>query len=68
MWIGELNKSATMETHSRTFVRAVSWRVIATLVTAIWTGIEGAIVINIFMTMAHYIHERIWLKILWGKK
>lgn len=57
-----------MELHKRTLTRAISWRIIATLVTAIWTGIEGAIIINIFMTLAHYIHERIWLKINWGKK
>lgn len=57
-----------METHKRTLLRAITWRVVATLVTAAWTGIQGAIVINIFMTIAHYIHERAWLKIKWGKK
>ena len=55
-----------IETHKRTLTRAFSWRIVATLVTAIWTGIEGAIVINVFMTLAHYIHERVWLKIKWG--
>jgi uncharacterized membrane protein len=57
-----------MESHKRTIVRAISWRIVATAVTAIWTGIEGAIIINIFMTVAHYIHERMWLKINWGKE
>lgn len=57
-----------METHTRTITRAISWRIVATLVTAIWTGIEGAIIINLFMTFAHYIHERLWLKINWGKE
>jgi uncharacterized membrane protein len=56
------------ESHKRTLARAASWRVTATLVTAAWTGIEGAIIINIFMTIVHYIHERIWLKIKWGKE
>ena len=56
------------ETHKRTLLRAITWRITATLVTAIWTGIEGAIVINIFMTLVHYVHERIWLKINWGKQ
>ena len=51
-----------MELHKRTLARAVTWRIVATLVTAAWTGIEGAIIINIFMTLAHYIHERVWLK------
>jgi len=48
--------------------RAVTWRITATAITAVWTGIEGAIVINIFMTIAHYIHERAWLKLKWGKE
>lgn len=55
------------ESHKRTLVRAISWRIVATLVTAIWTGLSGAIIINIFMTIAHYIHERMWLKLVWGK-
>ena len=55
------------ETHKRTIVRAISWRIVATLVTAAFTGLSGAIVINIFMTVAHYIHERIWLKVKWGR-
>jgi uncharacterized membrane protein len=57
-----------MELHKRTIARAVIWRVIATLVTALWTGISGAIVINIVLTILHYIHERMWLKIEWGKE
>lgn len=56
------------ETHKRTIIRAITWRIVATLVTAVWTGLSGAIVINIFMTIAHYIHERLWLKINWGKQ
>ncbi len=55
------------ETKTRTLIRAIVWRIIATLITAIWTGLSGAIVINIFMTVAHYIHERTWLRIDWGK-
>ncbi len=56
------------ETHKRTIVRAISWRIVATLVTAVFTGLSGAIIINIFMTVAHYIHERAWLKVKWGKQ
>ena len=55
------------ETHKRTIIRAITWRIVATLVTAAYTGISGAIIINIWMTLAHYIHERIWLKLKWGK-
>ncbi len=54
------------ESHKRTIIRAITWRIVATLVTAVWTGLSGAIVINIFMTVAHYIHERLWLKLKWG--
>lgn len=54
------------ESHKRTLVRAASWRITATTVTAIFTGLEGAIVINIAMTLVHYIHERLWLKTSWG--
>ena len=55
------------ETHKRTLARAASWRITATGVTAFFTGLEGAIVINVFMTVVHYIHERVWLKFNWGK-
>lgn len=54
------------ETHKRTIIRAITWRIVATLVTAAYTGISGAIIINIWMTLAHYIHERLWLKLKWG--
>ena len=56
-----------MELHTRTIARAASWRITATAVTAVFTGLEGAILINIAMTFVHYIHERIWLKVGWGK-
>lgn len=54
------------ETHKRTIIRAITWRIVATLVTTAYTGISGAIIINIWMTLAHYIHERLWLKLKWG--
>lgn len=56
-----------METHKRTLTRAFSWRITATAVTAVFTGIEGAIIINVVMTLVHYAHERLWLKLDWGK-
>ena len=56
-----------METHKRTFARAASWRIVATLITAIWAGFNNAIIINIILTVLHYFHERVWLKISWGK-
>jgi uncharacterized membrane protein len=56
-----------MEQHRRTLARSASWRVTATIVTAVWTGIESAIWMNLAMTIVHYAHERIWLKIQWGR-
>ena len=56
------------ETHWRTIAKSISWRIVATLVTAYWTGLTGAIVINIWMTVAYYVHERLWCRIKWGFK
>ena len=56
-----------METRKRTLARTISYRVVATLVTAIFTGIETAIFIHVLLTLVHYIMERLWLKINWGK-
>lgn len=55
------------ETHLRTAVRAISYRIIALLITAIWTGLSNAIIIHIVLTGVHYVSERVWLKIKWGK-
>ena len=55
------------ETHKRTIVRAVGWRLIATCIIAIWAGWSGSIIANIVLTILHYVHERLWLKVEWGK-
>lgn len=55
------------ELHKRTIVRTVSYRIIALLVTAIWTGLSDAVVIHVILTAVHYALERIWLKIKWGR-
>lgn len=56
-----------METHKRTLARAVSYRVIATLITAYFTGLTTAVLLHILLTLVHYVMERLWLKIEWGK-
>jgi len=56
-----------METKKRTIVRALTYRVIALLITAIWTGLSDAVVIHIVLTAVHYAMERLWLKIKWGR-
>jgi uncharacterized membrane protein len=55
------------ETHKRTIVRAVSYRLIALLITALWTGLGDAIIIHLILTAVHYLFERLWLRISWGK-
>jgi len=55
------------ELHKRTIVRALTYRIIALLITALWTGLGNAVIIHIILTAVHYIHERIWLKIKWGR-
>lgn len=55
------------ELHKRTVVRTISYRIIALLITAIWTGLSNAVVIHIILTAVHYALERIWLKIKWGR-
>jgi hypothetical protein len=57
-----------METHKRTVVRAITYRIIALLITALWTGLASAVLIHIVLTAVHYVHERVWLKINWGKE
>lgn len=65
-----------MDTHKRTLVKALSWRVIATIITAIValavTGkLRIAVTIGIVDTLiklaAYYMHERCWLRIDFGK-
>ena len=55
------------EQHKRTVIRALSYRIIALLITAIWTGLSDAVIIHVILTAVHYIHERLWLKIKWGR-
>jgi uncharacterized membrane protein len=56
-----------METQLRTTVKTIIWRLICILVLAYWTGLGGSILINIFFMTLYYIHERIWLRISWGR-
>ena len=66
-----------MESHKRTIARMISYRITAWLVTILWTylftGDLGsatgfATALHILLSVDYYIHERIWLKIKWGKE
>lgn len=64
------------ETKKRTVVRMLTYRLTAWLFTIFWTylftGDIGsatgfATLLHILLSVDYYIHERIWLKIKWGK-
>jgi uncharacterized membrane protein len=55
------------ETHTRTVARTLSYRIIAMLITALWTGLGNAVIIHIVLAIVHYAMERVWLKINWGR-
>lgn len=55
------------ETHTRTWVRTLLYRLVALGITAFWTGISSAVEIHIALAILQYIMERIWLKVKWGK-
>lgn len=65
------------ESHTRTVIKAVSWRVIASvttmsivyILTRKWEITLGAGVLEAASKMLfYYLHERAWHKIGWGKK
>jgi uncharacterized membrane protein len=56
-----------MESHKRTLARTISYRIAALLITALWTGLGDAVLIHMVLATLHYVMERIWLKIKWGK-
>jgi hypothetical protein len=55
------------ETHTRTVARTISYRIIAMLITALWTGLGNAVIIHVVLAAVHYVMERVWLKIKWGR-
>ena len=56
-----------METRKRTLARAITYRIVATIITAFFTGISAAIILHIILTLVHYVMERLWLNIEWGR-
>jgi hypothetical protein len=45
----------------------VSYRIVALLITSLWTGLGEAIAIHFVLAIVQYAMERAWLKINWGK-
>jgi uncharacterized membrane protein len=65
------------ESHTRTVLKAISWRVIASMTTMTivyvltrkWEITLGAGILEAVSKMLfYYLHERAWHKIGWGKK
>lgn len=56
------------ETQIRTIAKIFTYRVLATLITALWTGLGDAILIHIVLFVLHYVTERVWVNIKWGFK
>jgi len=70
-------KSKLGETHTRTVIKAISWRVIASMTTMTiiyvltreWVLTLGAGLVEASSKMLfYYVHERAWGKIGWGKQ
>jgi len=74
--MAEKKKSLAKESHTRTVIKAISWRVVATLTTIvivyIFTGEAlTSLGVGLFEVLAkitfYYIHERAWHRISWGQ-
>ena len=65
-----------MESHVRTVTKALSWRLIATLVTftVAWyatrkltLAVEIGVADTLIKLGAYYFHERLWIRVKFGK-
>ncbi len=65
-----------MDTHKRTLVKTLSWRILATIITgivalAVTRKLHVAATIGVFDSLikflAYYVHERSWLRLNFGK-
>jgi len=66
-----------MDTHKRTMIKTVTWRIIATLTTVItiylWIGdlsaaLGSGLIANALKTIFYYIHERMWNRTDFGRQ
>lgn len=51
----------------RTLVRILTFRILALAVTAFFVGWNIAIVLQLILIVLHYVIERVWLSVSWGK-
>ena len=66
-----------MDTHKRTIVKTITWRIIATLTTVIviylWIGdlsvaLGSGLLANALKTIFYYAHERVWNRSDFGRE
>ena len=66
-----------MDTHKRTIIKTITWRLIATLTTVVviylWIGdlsiaLGSGLVANAFKTIFYYVHERMWNRSDFGRQ
>ena len=64
------------ETRTRTLVRMLTYRLTAWVFTIFWTWVmigdimqstAFATILHLLLSIDYYIHERIWLRIKWGR-
>jgi uncharacterized membrane protein len=72
----QLFKDGAYDTKTRSVLKTVSWRVfsfIAIMIIGLAMGLsandsfEWTIVTNLILIVVHYVHERIWNQVNWGK-
>ena len=69
-------KDGAYDTKSRSLLKTVSWRIfsfIAIMIIGLVLGLsatdsfEWTVVTNLILIIVHYIHERVWNQINWGR-
>jgi len=72
-----INTKMYKETNTRSIVKAISWRVLATITTIIIVyllfgrldlAISAGLIETVFKVGLYWAHERAWVKIRWGIK
>jgi len=56
-----------IETWTRSIVKSIIYRVIATVVVALWVGIESALWLALVQTLLFILNDRVWQLVSWGR-
>ena len=51
----------------RFIIKTILFKLITTSITALFTGVKGAILIHLILTVVYLVYERVWNKVSWGK-